>query len=179
MKKLKILFVLLVFIYSAGLTNAQYLNETKLRNTTGFLTDTTKKKIKLTEKSPLLAGSLSFIVPGLALGQIYNNVPSKIFRHLSISIGSFALLIIAGEFGWFRLDIACGANNHDTWIPYSLIFIYLGNWIWSVVDAAVTANDINRQIKLQKYRSGIFDKLMFGLTLDKNKNLNLKFAFEL
>ena len=174
---LKVIFFILFSFYSSGLTHAQYLNELKLHNSYSLQNDT--GKTILTPKSPLLAGTLSFIIPGLSLGQIYNNVPSKVIRHLSISLGSFTLLILAGELKWYHLDIACGASNHDTWIPYSLAIIYLGNWVWSVVDAVITANNINKQIKLQKYRSGVLDKFKFGLTLDKNRHLNLKFAFEL
>ena len=175
--KLKIIFFILAFYVSSGITKAQYLNELKLNKDPVTLNDT--GKTILAPKSPFLAGTLSFIIPGLSLGQIYNNVPSKVIRHLSISIGSFTLLILAGELKWYRMDIACGANNHDTWIPFTLAFIYLGNWVWSFADAVITANEINRQIKLQKNRSDILNRIKLGFGVNRNKQLNLKFAFEL
>jgi hypothetical protein len=179
MKKIKILLMAVIFISTSSFTYAQYLKELKVKDTHSIFNDAITAKQYTSEKSPLLAGSLSFIVPGLALGQIYNNVPSKIFRHLIISIGSFTLLMIAGEFGWFRLDIACGANNHDTWIPYSLGLIYLGNWIWSVVDAVITANNINKKVRIKNNRTFKTDNILFGIGLSRNNkpDFNISVCF--
>ena len=56
--------------------------------------------------------------------------------------------------------------------------IYTANWVWSVIDAAATADKIDRQ-RLKNKHTEIMDKIRFGLLFDQNKKLNLKFAVEL
>lgn len=175
--KLTCSVLLIFFILSVSNLSSQSLHFDKLRLKESFqriefsidsLNDS--NNTKLTEKSPLFAGSISFIVPGLALGQFYNEQIFKGLLHVGISgIGFYLFISGSGMHG----------NSESRTIGYTGFILYLSNWLYTIFDAIASADNINKQIKLQKYRSGVLDKLKFGLTLDKNKNLNLKFAFEL
>jgi len=168
--KLSCLILLIFFFLSVSNLNSQYLHAEKLKLKKYSITFTDTSKITLTEKSPLLAGSLSFIVPGLALGQFYNEQYFKGILHIGISgLGFFLFISSIGPEG----------NSKTNTRALTGFLIFLTNWLYTTFDAMYSAEQINKQIKRQKYRSDIFDKLMFGLTLDKNKNLNLKFAFQL
>ena len=175
--KIFVIILFLSFIVKAG--NAQCLKELNLRNNISSLSDTVKVKPFLTEKSPVLAGVLSFAVPGIGLGQVYNEEYIKSIIHSSISIACFLTFYIAATHGAIKLNIVDSGPSKG--VGYFIIpaLGYLINWTYSIVDAIISANNINKQVKLQKYRSDIMDKIKFGLTLDKNKNLNLKFIFEL
>lgn len=150
MNLLSIRLILLITTFSMVLSAcfAQDLSVLKLKHQNSFIIDTTKKKTELDEKSPLLAGTLSFIVPGLALGQIYNDVEGKVYRHLGITLGCIVFLGIASETKLIKLDV--GGSGYGEEFFLGIVVIYLGNWVWSVVDAVITANDINRQVKIQR-----------------------------
>ncbi len=74
-------------------------------------------------------------------------------------------------------------TSHDkSWgaVPFLISFgVFTLNWIWSVVDAVISANNINSEAKLKKHQSTDLDKLKYGFSFDKNKGMNLKFALEL
>jgi hypothetical protein len=57
---------------SPNAKTCSYLSDITLKNKNSIFADSTKKKIKLSYKSPLAAGTLSFLLPGLSLGQLYN-----------------------------------------------------------------------------------------------------------
>lgn len=150
------------------------LKNLKLKENKSVSTDTIKSN--LTEKSPLLAGTLSFIVPGVGLGQMYNGQEGKFLRHSLISLGCVLLYFMSG--GTLNGFVLAGTEG----INFSMAFVllaYTGNWAWSVVDAIVSANNINKQVKLQKYRSDIHDKIKLGIILNKNRKLNFNFVYEL
>lgn len=169
----KTILMILALSFISCTINAQYLREQKLIYNISLSKDSVQK---LSPKSPLLAGTLSFIVPGFALGQFYNGQTNKFFVHSLISFGlATAWGIHRKSFKYFGI---VGAESIDLFGGL-LIIIYATNWIWSTVDAVVSANNINKQIKLQKYHSDIIDKLNFGITVNKNKQYNLKFAFDL
>ena len=148
----------------------------KLKENSGIPADSQKKQ--LTEKSPMLAGTLSFIVPGFALGQLYNGQTSKFFAHSLISFGTItALILSSGKL--IQIDITGGGGGKGVGLFLALVFIYTANWVWSTVDAVNSAHDINKKVMLQKYRSDILNKFGFGLSYDKNKNLNLNFSVRL
>ena len=167
MNKLKLILFTLLFCFSCSFCNAQYLSELKVKRN---IQDTVKSIQTLTEKSPILAGTLSFIVPGFALGQVYNGEYMKAILYVGISGLAFALF--ASGF-----DVGGGSGEHPT--AYAGFVLFLGNWFYSTFEAIAAAEEINKQVKLKKYRSDILNKLKFGFTLNKNKELNLKFAFEL
>ncbi len=177
--------VLLIFFFiSASYLSSQTLHFDKLKLKESFqrielsidsLNDS--NNIKLTEKSPLFAGAVSFIVPGFAVGQLYNGQTNKFFTHSLISTGLIvSFFMLEGKPSDINLF---GTPRTISMGSLAFMLAYTINWTWSIVDAVISANNINKQIKLRKYRSGVLDKLKFGLTIDKNKNLNLKFVLEL
>ncbi len=168
--KLACLIILIFFFLLVSNIFSQTLHSENLRLKKTSITFTDTGKITLTEKSPLLAGLLSFIVPGLALGQFYNEQYFKGILHIGISgLG----------FGMFLSAINPGGSSNNTSIGYAGFLLYLSNWIYTIFDAMASAEEINKQIKLQKSRSSIMNRIKFGFTLNKKKQLNLKFAFEL
>lgn len=105
------------------------------------------------EKSPGVAWLLSFLVPGV--GQHYNGDYTKgVIMHVTY-IGGFALAVGAGTRdyrNWYQNWDPYG-NPYDQWDRYSenTAWLYVGTslmlstWIWSQVDAALSAGTINRQ----------------------------------
>jgi len=175
---LKICFVstavIILFISCESYPQIISHNNFKLKESTSVLADS--QKTQLTEKSPYAAGYLSFLLPGLGAGQLYNEQNGKFIRHIGISAGLIVFTILAFEFDWMNVGIDA---NKNTGIFFTVAGLYIGNWVWSVVDAVSSAKKINKQILLQKYRSDIMNKFKFGLTFDKNNNLNLKFSVRL
>lgn len=55
---------------------------------------------------------------------------------------------------------------------------YTFNWITTIIDAVVSAKEINHEILKQKYKSG-YNRFNFGLRLDKNRHPNLMFGLSL
>ena len=174
MNKLKLILFTLLFCFSCSFCNAQYLSELKVKRN---IQDTVKSIQTLTEKSLFLAGTFSFVVPGFALGQIYNGQLNKFIIHAGISAGCILLTYLGFEFEFIKVGINKKGKNEGLFV--SVFLLYLGNWIWSIVDAVNSAGEINKTIRHQKNHSHIFDKMNFGLTVNKNKRLNLKFALEL
>ena len=131
------------------------------------------------QKDPFKAGCISFFLPGFAFGQLYNEQNWKFYRHIGITGGS----LLIGALGVANIQISMGGGHTDNttagWLLGIAAVIYAGNWIWSVVDAVVSAVEINKQIELRKPRSEIMNRLKLGFNVNKNKQLNLKFAFEL
>jgi len=170
MRYTKIIFVILIIGCFSGINYAQFKNQLSLQHNSALLIDTNKNIPKLSEKSPLLAGTLSFIVPGLALGQFYNAQYLKGVLHVAIS--GLAFVIFFSGF-----DVGGGSGEHPT--AYAGFVLYLGNWIYTTFEAIASAEKINNEIMLQKYRSESPDKIKFGLSLDQNKKLRLNFAIGL
>ena len=166
MKTSKIILMVLVLSFISCSINSQYISSLKLKQ--DITKDSTQKV--LSEKSPLLAGTLSFIVPGLALGQFYNGQILKGMMHVAIS-GLGFVLFMSG------FDVGGGTSNHGTAIAGFVI--YLGNWIFTTFEAIGAAEEINKQVRLQKYRSDLINKFRLGLVMNKNGQFNLKFVLDL
>ena len=79
--------------------------------------------------SPLLAGTLSFIVPGAALGQLYNEQ----YLNFGIRVGISAITII-GIALTGGIPHSDGKDN-DALVPLAILFV--ANWISSIIDAAI------------------------------------------
>jgi len=79
--------------------------------------------------SPFLAGSLSFIVPGAALGQLYNRQYLNFGIRLGISAISILGIVLSGG-----VPHSDGKGN-DALIPLALL--YAANWISSIFDAVI------------------------------------------
>ena len=151
---------------------SQYLNELKLKENKS-VSIMMKKNYDYLPKKPVVSGLLSFIVPGFGFGQLYNEQPIKCLIHSAISIPCIILAVVSLP---HTNIVEPGTGNGPFLISFSVFTV---NWIWSIVDAVISANNINKQVKLQNYRSDAMNRIKFGLNVDKNKKLNLKFVFEL
>ena len=150
------------------------INNLKLKENPGILSDS--QKTQFTEKSPYAAGYLSFLLPGLGAGQLYNEQNGKFIRHAGISAGLIVFTIMAIKYDLMNVGIDA---NKNTGIFFTVAGLYIGNWVWSIVDAVSSAKEINKQVMLQKYHSDIINKFGFGLSFNKNNKLNLKFSVKL
>jgi hypothetical protein len=131
------IFTILLLV-SLSTSNAQLMNKKEFRlkdSNTGLIElskpiEPISKSIIAKNKSPLLAGTLSLIVPGAALGQLYNGQ----YLNFGIRIGISSISIIwLVESGFF--NFASDVKGNDAWWPLSLI--YIANWVTSVVDAVI------------------------------------------
>ena len=130
-------FAVILYVLLGGFnSNAQLLEkkEQRLKNTLShefnFLeTRKLNKPIptKTGGKSPLLAGTLSFIVPGAALGQLYNGQ----YVNFGVRLGISGIVVLG-----FALSGGLSfERGNDAIIPLALL--YAANWITSIIDAAM------------------------------------------
>lgn len=145
MKLLAICLFLVVSIYSQPvLKNNFRLKET---NKSFFFNREDKhfKDIKSSEKNLAIAGLLSFIVPGAALGQFYKNEPVN----GAIRAGISALCIL-----WFL--VSPSGSSHGTWSTQKFFAIgaYTVNWIASIIDAATGRKPEKRKPPRGIYKFG-------------------------
>ena len=166
-----VIFLAFIFLFHIE-SNGQYVSSLKLNHTGTFFTDSSKSRQYHSGTNAFLAGVLSLIGPGFALGQIYNNDWTQFCFHITISSACLAGLYISLN---YFLNGSFSAGNG---VLLGTAFIYTANWVWSVIDAASTADKIDRQ-KLKTKHPGIMNRLRFGILYDQNKNLKLKFAIGL
>ena len=154
------------------------LKNLKLKENKSVSTDTIKSN--LTDKSPALAGALSFIAPGFALGQLYNEQYGKFITHGTIGVVSLTAFIISMHYVEIKLDMGGGKHEDDGnsntagAIAFFSAVIFAGNYIITVADAIVSAQNINKQYQQQRNRSMLEQRLIFGFTLEKNNQLKFK-----
>jgi hypothetical protein len=178
-----ILIVSLIFFYS-GMNYAQYKNKLSLKQNSAFLNDSIKNANKLNEKSPLLAGSLSFFLPGLSLGQIYNEDYEKFGLHFGISAGVLLFAILASQNNLYELSTmnmagGPGKEGKREWIFVLCVLTYAGNWLWSTIDAIHSATMYNRKIEQRKNKDKGLAPFKTGFAFDKNGKLKFLLRMDL
>ncbi|HQU45423.1 MAG TPA: hypothetical protein PK867_21590 [Pirellulales bacterium] len=91
------------------------------------------------EKSSGVAVLLAFFYPGL--GQIYNG---QVFKGLLLML---VLPTVMGAWFFFGVTLSLLAENLGPLIAFALLFAggTLALWVWGMVDAYSTAEDINRR----------------------------------
>ena len=141
MKKIYfIVFILIFSTYSQSQLKLSYnssnvFEENRLTDYT-FNFDSVKS---INQKSPVLACMLSVFLPGL--GQIYNGEIIKGFLFAGgVVIGS-ALLVASG--GDFEHESTTSGS-----LFYTGIIIAGASYIWSIIDAPVSASRINKERRL-------------------------------
>jgi len=181
--KRKVSFLLMFLILAGPLeVNSQYLNDITLKNNNSYFADLTKKKIKLSYKSPLAAGSLSFLLPGLSLGQLYNGDYTGFAIHFGISVGIFMFTLIAAQNKWYELPLMnmSGSNSDNggknEWIFTLCLLSYMGNWLWSTIDAVHFATLNNREIERQIKTGYNNIRLNFAPGIGRNNKPNLNIS---
>ena len=108
----------------------------------------TRGHIGVSKKNPWLAGGLSLLSPGL--GQIYNGQYSKLAIQFGAAIVVLGLLY-SGLEDDFRYDGRRLDPDDDEWKVTSGISLWAGVEVWSVVDAYLSANEINEQNQQPSY----------------------------
>jgi hypothetical protein len=187
MNLIKITLIILIISFADGINYSQYKNQLSLKQHSSLFIDTTKSVRKLTEKEPALAGFLSFIAPGFALGQLYNGEQGKFITHAIIGVTCLSTFIISAHFIVFDLNPGGNTSDHNeknnSNIAGALLFfsavIFAGNYIITIADAIVSASNINKKVRLQKYRSESTNEIRLGFSLDQNKKLRLNFGINL
>lgn len=91
------------------------------------------------KKSSGIAVLLAFFYPGL--GQIYNG---EVFKGLLLML---VLPAVLGAWFWFGVAVSLFTENPGAFIAVILLFVggTLAIWVWGMVDAHSTAEDINRR----------------------------------
>lgn len=88
------------------------------------------------EKQPGLAFLLSFLITGA--GQVYNGQYAKGGVQFAAGVVGGVLMIQTWEDCW-EFDVDCGQ-----WTAGAVLFV--GSWVWSMIDAPLSASKINRQL---------------------------------
>ena len=160
--------IIILIILSQTVVKSQYSSELKLKeNKSSSLL--LIRNSNISPKEPVLAGFFSFIIPGFGIGQIYNGQPVKALIHTSITIASLAIAAIS--LSGISFSVGGSTSNDKSWgaVPFLISFgVFTVNWIWSVVDAVISANDINKKARLKKYRTQKTHEINFRIGLDNN-----------
>ena len=96
---------------------------------------------KTSHKSLLLAGALSFIVPGAALGQLYKE--EYVNGGIRLGISAFCVL-------WFMLSppYSVTGDGQSSIQKLGAVTLFTANWLASVVDAFIpTKHDSNTKYR--------------------------------
>jgi len=115
-------------------------------------------------KNPNTASLLSLLLPGL--GQLYNGQKSKGNAMILLSTGSCFL--------YFSFAFTNYYNRYDTQMGITLAAL-IGTYIWSIMDASISAIDINFKNRMQSrklsndLKLSIAPDLFFANSIETNK----------
>ncbi len=145
LKNISIFSILFILLINAS--NAQLISKKEFRlkesriHSIELIKDYkhTSKSSVSKNKSPLLAGTLSFIVPGAALGQFYKEE----YINGGIRVGISAICIV-----WFfvspTFDFGGGGDASQKFLA---TLLYTANWLVSVIDAIIPAKYFNNKYR--------------------------------
>lgn len=120
--------------------------------------------IKGPEKNPTMAWFFSFLISGG--GQFYNGQIGKGIVMLTLSIaGSVVFLTNYPEetldCGWYYCDVVESGNEG---LSYAGLAVASGVWIWSMIDAPVTASRLNAERGYTSIDVPLGEQLAFRFT---------------
>ena len=102
-------------------------------------------------KNPWLAFGLSFLVPGT--GQLYNGHTFKGSVQFGLYLGGYISFLLAIDDD-IRLSDGTVVDRDDDNVSGGLGILIVGvTWLWSVIDAPISANNINIQNQIQALSS--------------------------
>lgn len=96
--------------------------------------------VVMTERSPLAAGMMSAVLPGL--GSFYAGNSGHGVTHLAVAAASFAGMLAGNDSCQI---VFAGPDSNCTLIAVSGL-VFIGNWIWSMATAAGDAKEYNRSL---------------------------------
>lgn len=116
------------------------------------------------KKNPMVALGLSFPIVGS--GQFYNGEYTKGVVQMGTAIVGLGLILSAGGDNVDSPDGNLDADNDD-WRSIPGYVLFLGGAVWSLIDAPMSANRINRQNQLASHGYSIeFDGGRAALGID-------------
>lgn len=105
-------------------------------------------QIEVQKKDPWLAFYLSLLIPGG--GQFYNGQHSKGVAQLGGSILGIGLVVSALEDNYEIYGIIVDPDDDDR-AAVSGLLLFFGSYLWSIIDAPISANRINQQNQHPSY----------------------------
>jgi uncharacterized protein DUF5683 len=149
MKKLCLFACLCLLLVSAHAQRIVSQTDTVNKNTDTVFIPLKYRDIH--KRSPVLACFISLYIPGL--GQLYNKQGGK----AAIVFGTFALSFGAAEayVGDHRVDPYNSAHRPNDAVTAALLVPMLASYIYSLVDAPVTATWLNRTYHLGKKKRSL------------------------
>ena len=101
------------------------------------------------KKNPWIAGGLSLLIPGA--GQTYNNQFKKGLIQLGVAIVGTGLTYAAEKDDYKNIHGNTVDRDDDNWkIGFGVLLNY-GSRLWSVIDAPISANRINKRNQRPSY----------------------------
>ena len=105
--------------------------------------------VAVKEKNPWIALGLSVLVPGL--GQFYNGQPVKGGIQLGLVVGGYTMFFLAVDDDLVYADGTVLDVDDDNAIGGLGILVAGGVAIWSIIDAPISANNINKRNQMQAH----------------------------
>ena len=129
------IFIVLIFIF-VSFSNAQLISkkEFRLKESKPSLIELSKsiepvsKSSIASNNSPFMAGALSFVIPGAALGQLYNGQ----YLNFGIRLGITGIVVLGLALSG---GVASDTKGNDAIVP--LVILFAANWISSIIDAVI------------------------------------------
>jgi TM2 domain-containing membrane protein YozV len=112
----------------------------------------------ISDKNPGVSCLLSLLLPGL--GQMYNEEVNTGFLHMGVAILSISSISAIYTENVEASDIIAGV-------------VFIGNYLWSAIDAPITSNKINKESRKQKLRLLENGKLL-NFSTNSGSNLSIE-----
>ena len=126
------------------------------------------------EKDPAVAALLSALIPGV--GQYYNGDVTKGVIMNALYLGGWAVYFAAGYSEEWESDDYYWASygyyyeEETPWLYVGLGMV-VGTWVWSMIDAGISASDYNESLRKSKqnyghmYEDYLNDNVVIGIDL--------------